>query len=139
MKPKNMILLVVAIGCGLTASYLTSQLLANREKTVPTIKGTPITSQVAGEMRQMMDGVVADGTGTRAQIQGYEVGGKTGTAQNGNNPDHGWFIGYARSNSGQPLVAVAVFIQNAGAGGSSQATAIGGQVMQAAIEAGKVK
>jgi Flp pilus assembly protein CpaB len=38
MKPKNMILLVVAIGCGLGASYLTSQLLANREKTVPTIK-----------------------------------------------------------------------------------------------------
>jgi penicillin-binding protein A len=108
-------------------------------KTVPKIKATPITPQVSGEMRQMMDAVVAEGTGTRAQIQGYEVGGKTGTAQNGDNPDHGWFIGYARSNNGQPLVAVAVFIQNAGPGGSSQATAIGGQVMQAAIEAGKVK
>jgi penicillin-binding protein A len=86
-----------------------------------------------------MDSVVANGTGTRAQIPGYEVGGKTGTAQNGDAPDHGWFLGYARSNTGQPLVAVAVFLQNAGPGGSSQATAIGGQVMQAAIEAGKVK
>jgi Flp pilus assembly protein CpaB len=38
MKPKNMILLIVAIGCGLAASYLTSQLLANRDKTVPTVK-----------------------------------------------------------------------------------------------------
>jgi pilus assembly protein CpaB len=38
MKPKNMILLFVAIGCGLAASYLTSQLLANREKTVATVK-----------------------------------------------------------------------------------------------------
>jgi peptidoglycan glycosyltransferase len=90
-------------------------------------------------MRQMMDSVVANGTGTRAQIPGYEVGGKTGTAQNGDAADHGWFIGYARSNTGQPLVAVAVFLQNAGSGGSSQATDIGGQVMKAAIEAGKVK
>jgi len=38
MKPKNVILLLVALGCGLGASYLTSQLLANREKTVPTVK-----------------------------------------------------------------------------------------------------
>ena len=30
MKPKNMILLVVAIGCGLVASYMTSRLLAER-------------------------------------------------------------------------------------------------------------
>jgi hypothetical protein len=36
-------------------------------------------------------------------------------------------------------VAVAVLIQNAGSGGSAQATQIGGQVMQAAIEAGKIK
>jgi pilus assembly protein CpaB len=38
VKPKNMILLVVAVGCGLAASYLTSQLLANREKAVATVK-----------------------------------------------------------------------------------------------------
>jgi Flp pilus assembly protein CpaB len=48
MKPKNMILLVVAIGCGLTASYLTSQLLANREKTIPTIKVLVAKKRVAG-------------------------------------------------------------------------------------------
>ncbi len=108
-------------------------------KTQTKIKGQPITTEVASQMRQMMDSVVSDGTGTRAQIQGYEVGGKTGTAQNGDAPDHGWFIGYARTTTGEPLVAVAVFIQNAGPGGSGQATAIGGQVMRAAIEAGKVK
>lgn len=108
-------------------------------KTVTKSKGQPISSDVSVLMRQMMDSVVANGTGTRAQIPGYEVGGKTGTAQNGDAADHGWFIGYARSNTGQPLVAVAVFLQNAGSGGSSQATDIGGQVMKAAIEAGKVK
>ncbi len=107
--------------------------------TQPQVRGQPITADVAGQMRTMMDSVVANGTGTRAQIPGYEVGGKTGTAQNGDAPEHGWFIGYARTLDGKPLVAVAVFLQNTGDIGSSQATAIGGQVMKAAIQAQKVK
>ena len=68
-------------------------------------------------------------------ISNARTAGKTGTAQNGDAPDHGWFIGYARTNSGQPVVAVAVLIQNAGSGGSAEATAIAGDVMQAAIAA----
>jgi pilus assembly protein CpaB len=35
MKPKTMILLVVAIGCGLAASYMTSKLLADRREQPP--------------------------------------------------------------------------------------------------------
>src|SRR3954464_13707202 len=31
MKPKTMILMVVAVGCGLGASYMTSKLLADRQ------------------------------------------------------------------------------------------------------------
>lgn len=37
--------------------------------------------ETAITMRQMMEGVVLHGTGTGARIQGYTVGGKTGTAQ----------------------------------------------------------
>jgi peptidoglycan glycosyltransferase len=95
----------------------------------------PLSSTVSGQLRQMMDGVVSNGTGTNARIDGFEVGGKTGTAQNGDAPDHGWFIGYARTKSGQPVVAVAVLIQNAGSGGSAEASAIAGQVMKAALAA----
>jgi peptidoglycan glycosyltransferase len=95
----------------------------------------PVSSEVAGELRQMMDAVVHNGTGTKAQIDGFEVGGKTGTAQNDDAPDHGWFIGYARTSSGQPAVAVAVLIQNAGSGASAEAAAIAGQVMRAALAA----
>jgi peptidoglycan glycosyltransferase len=105
----------------------------------PKVARTPVSPDVAEQLRTMMDGVVSGGTGTKARIDGYEVGGKTGTAQNGDSPDHGWFIGYARSKDGQPLVAVAVLLQNAGSGGSSEATSIGGQVMKAAIAAGKIK
>ena len=94
----------------------------------------PLTPAVAGQMREMMNSVVSSGTGTNARIDGYEVGGKTGTAQNGDAPDHGWFIGYARKD-GRPVVAVAVLLQNAGAGGSAEAAQIAGQVMRAAIAA----
>jgi pilus assembly protein CpaB len=37
MKPKTMILMVVAVGCGLAASYMTSQLLADRNKPPPPV------------------------------------------------------------------------------------------------------
>jgi peptidoglycan glycosyltransferase len=94
----------------------------------------PVSGEVAAQLREMMNSVVAGGTGRNAQIPGVEVGGKTGTAEDGDRPDHGWFIGYARQD-GRPLVAVAVFLQNAGSGGSGEATRIAGQVMRAAIAA----
>src|SRR5690606_3846210 len=84
----------------------------------PRSERRPLSSAISGQLREMMNAVVNNGTGTNARIDGFEVGGKTGTAQNGDAPDHGWFIGYARTTSGQPVVAVAVLIQNAGSGGS---------------------
>src|SRR5690606_23368334 len=87
----------------------------------------PLNAEVAAQLREMMNSVVSSGTGTNAQIQGFEVGGKTGTAETGDDPDHGWFIGYAR-NDGRPVVAVAVLLQNAGAGGSGEAAQIAGEV-----------
>jgi peptidoglycan glycosyltransferase len=94
----------------------------------------PLTPEQAGELRGMMDKVVESGTGTNAQIPGVEVGGKTGTAQNAEGAnDHGWFIGYAIKD-GKPVVAVAVFLERAGKGGSSHATEIGGAVMKKLLE-----
>jgi penicillin-binding protein A len=93
----------------------------------------PISGDVAGQLQDMMESVVQSGTGTSAKIDGYTVGGKTGTAQNGEDaPDHGWFIGYVMKD-GQPISAVAVLLENAGSGGSKEASRIGGQVMKAVI------
>ncbi|MGH3716198.1 MAG: peptidoglycan D,D-transpeptidase FtsI family protein [Micromonosporaceae bacterium] len=94
----------------------------------------PLDSAEAGALRGMMVKVVESGTGTAAQIEGAEVGGKTGTAQNAEAADdHGWFIGFAMKD-GQPKVAVAVFLEQYGKGGSNRATEIAGTVMRKVLE-----
>ncbi|HEX2772327.1 MAG TPA: penicillin-binding transpeptidase domain-containing protein [Micromonosporaceae bacterium] len=92
-----------------------------------------ISPQVAADLQSMMRSVVENGTGGRAQIDGYTVGGKTGTAQVGEGePDHGWFIGFVMKD-GQPISAVAVLLESAGKGGSGEAARITGKIMQAVI------
>jgi peptidoglycan glycosyltransferase len=99
----------------------------------PKVLRTSCSPSVAQSLQAMMVSVVENGTGKKAQITGYVVGGKTGTAQTSEGAkDHGWFIGFAMKD-GKPIVAVAVLLANAGSGGSSEAARIGGQVMKAVI------
>jgi peptidoglycan glycosyltransferase len=103
------------------------------DHTQPKVLRTPITSDVAGQLQQMMISVVDHGTGTKAKISGFDVGGKTGTAQNSDDDgDHGWFIGFVKKGN-EPICAVAVFLQNAGPNGSSEATRIAGDVMKTVL------
>jgi penicillin-binding protein 2 len=65
-----------------------------------------------------MYGVVqeAGGTARRAKINGIEVCGKTGTAQNPHGEDHSVFIAFAPKDN--PKIAIAVYVENAGFGGT---------------------
>ena len=56
---------------------------------------------------------VTNGTCHAANIPGYEVCGKTGTAQNRGH-DHSAFMGFAPMNN--PRIAVAVYVENGGFG-----------------------
>jgi penicillin-binding protein A len=101
----------------------------------PTDNATPITPVVAQELQTMMKSVVDNGTGTGAQISGYYVGGKTGTAQNIKGAEnHRWFIGFAMKD-GHPIAAVAVLLVNAGNLGKQGAPKIAGDILKAAIAA----
>ncbi|MEH0970000.1 penicillin-binding transpeptidase domain-containing protein [Micromonospora sp. CPCC 205546] len=134
-----MIAASVANGGSQMRPYLVRQLLApDRTTSYYTAKPKelrqPVSGQVASDLRDMMVSVVKNGTGGNAQINGYKVGGKTGTAQSApDRPDHGWFIGFALDKNGTPVSAVCVVLEQAGPGGSAEAARIAGQVMRAAI------
>ena len=67
--------------------------------------------QIAG-LREAMAGVTsAGGTAASAGIQGLVIAGKTGSAQNTENPDkdHAWFVGFAPAEN--PRIVVAVFLE----------------------------
>jgi peptidoglycan glycosyltransferase len=98
--------------------------LSSLDVTAPKAYRQAVSSGVAQQLTAMMELVVSSGTGTRAQIPGVRVAGKTGTAQHAvGQPPHAWFIGFAPAND--PQVAVAVLVEN---GGSSGSEATGGTV-----------
>ncbi len=96
-----------------------------------------VSTQVAGELQDMMVTVVANGTGASAAIPGVSVGGKTGTAQDGKRPPHVWFMAFAPAED--PQVAVAVIVENGGrlgddATGGAVAGPIAREVMEAVLQ-----
>ncbi|MEO8095390.1 MAG: penicillin-binding protein 2 [Pseudolysinimonas sp.] len=84
----------------------------------PQVYSTPISSQTAATMNQMMVNGVANGAASNARISGIDVAGKTGTAENGDGEPYTlWFTGFAPAND--PRVAVAVVVENGGGLGQS--------------------
>lgn len=72
----------------------------------------------------MYDAVHRDGgTGRMAYVRGLEICGKTGTAQNPHGDDHSTFLCFAPKNA--PKIAVSVYIENGGWGGSIAAPIAG--------------
>jgi peptidoglycan glycosyltransferase len=114
------------------------------EKTEPEKMSEPLSAGNAQILQSMMETVVEKGTGTTAQIKGVTVGGKTGTAQHGENNSknpYAWFISYAKVGDSAP-VAVAVVVQDDKAvreniSGSGLAAPIAKSVMEAVIDSKK--
>jgi peptidoglycan glycosyltransferase len=92
--------------------------------TSPSELSRPISRSTADQLRTMMLAVVTNGTGTRAQIDGVDVAGKTGTAESApGQPPHAWFTAFA-SGKGRDI-AVAVVVEDGGKAGDE---AFGGTV-----------
>ncbi|MCK5243214.1 penicillin-binding protein 2 [bacterium] len=81
-------------------------------------------------LQKSLLGVVSNkhGTGKRARVQGIKVAGKTATSQNPHGEDHAAFGAYAPAHA--PEIAVLVYLENAGGGGSIAAP-LARQIMEA--------
>ncbi len=69
-------------------NYYTPRLLdsvilkdGKRESNAPVLKYKPLSEKASSMLASMLEGVVTEGSGKKAYIEGYKVGGKTGTAQ----------------------------------------------------------
>ena len=137
-SPLQMALVAAAIGRGgiMPTPHYALEVRDSAGNTIRTIapgaSGQVVRPDTAAKITQYLVGAV-EGPGAfafGAKISGIHVAGKTGTAENPAGPPHGWFIGFAPAEN--PVVAVAVIIENAGQGGVDAAP-LGGRVMQAAL------
>jgi len=116
--------------------YSVSSSLKTTYSVTPSTAATPVNSATAEKLKEMMIGAVKNGTGKKAALKSYTVGGKTGTAEiaEGNtNAEHAWFVGFVDDDK-HPL-AIAVILEKAGSGGSNAAPAAK-KVLTRAIELG---
>ncbi|KOU55306.1 penicillin-binding protein [Streptomyces sp. MMG1533] len=99
-----------------------------------------VSPSTAEQLQSAMQTVVEEGTGTNAQISGATVGGKTGTAQHGENNNqtpYAWFTSYGKADGKEVAVAVVVEQSNAArseVSGNGLAAPVAKAVMEAALK-----
>jgi cell division protein FtsI (penicillin-binding protein 3) len=102
-----------------------------------------ITEMSSAKMRSMMQGIVTEGTGRRAQLNGYSAAGKTGTAQKIDPATHTYshtklvasFAGFAPVSN--PAISVAVVIDTPTVGtryGAETSAPVFAEVAQQVLE-----
>jgi penicillin-binding protein A len=76
----------------------------------PARQSRVMSEDTASELNDMMQNVVAEGTGTAAAVSGIDVAGKTGTAEISSGVNDAWFIGFAPAND--PQIAIACIVEH---------------------------
>lgn len=136
----------VANGGQVRAPYLVERTTRKGGATVSAAGSRPARQAMypstALRLRELMEDVVREGTGTNAAIPGAVVGGKTGTAQHGvgnSGTPYAWFVSWARGERDiEPRVAVAVVVEDGSAdrgdiSGGDVAAPIARAVMEAVL------
>ena len=116
--------LVTAVSCCVNGGHLYKPYILDQVydtytkepiyKTTPTLVRDVITEETSAKVRDALESVVAKGGGKNAYIEGYRIGGKTGTAQkavNGSYVGGGYilsFIGVAPIDDPQVVLYIAM-------------------------------
>jgi peptidoglycan glycosyltransferase len=103
----------------------------------PKVQSEVMSAETAATLNEMMQNVVAEGTGTAAALSGISVAGKTGTAEVPGReacaglPNQAWFIGFAPAED--PQVAVAATVECTSGQGGTVAAPIAKAVMESVL------
>ncbi len=137
--PQATVLEMALVGCAIANDgaimqpYLVDGIYnANGERS---FTGTPskllqaVSATTANRVKDVLEGVVENGTGSAAAISGTKVAGKTGTSERGDGTTNSWFVGMAPADN--PRVVVAIVIEKGDSGeGASKAQ----NVLKTALE-----
>ncbi len=131
----------VVNGGRLMKPYIVDSVLSREgetlEKTAPAVLAQPIGEETSRTMRALLENVVENGGGKNGAVDGYRVGGKTGTAQvykDGrivSNVHIGSFIGFAPAD--EPEIALLITVNEANVPvdyGSATAAPFARQIME---------
>ena len=104
----------------------------------PIYKNQVISEETAREVLSMMTSVVAEGTGKNARVQGYNIGGKTGTSEDGVNTGKyvTSFIGVAPTDNPQMCILVTLYNPTGLSGhqGGTVAAPVAGKILQEVLD-----
>ena len=138
VTPLQMAMVAASVGNGgrLMEPRLVDRVVAPdgtvREQFNPRERAQVMSGRTASELGQMMTKVVQEGTGTASALSGFQVAGKTGTAEVvRGTTNQAWFIAFAPVD--HPRIAIAVTVERTSGQGGTVAAPIAKQVMEALL------
>ncbi|MBQ9081280.1 MAG: stage V sporulation protein D [Clostridia bacterium] len=146
--------LACAVGAAVNGGYyytphlvkrIYSEDLSVEEKIEKTLKSRTVSEEASRMLAGMLEGVIAEGSGKKAYIEGYKVGGKTGTAQkyeNGRIAQGKYvssFVGFFPSDNPQYLALVVVDEPQGQYYGSVVAAPCAQEIFQGIIDLKEIK
>lgn len=144
VTPMQMAMIAQTVANGGTEMkpYLIDQVVDSdlqvQSTTSPEELGTPISSDIASQLTQMMEAVVDEpyGSGTSMAIDGVQVAAKTGTAElgDGSGRANAWAVGFAPADD--PQIAFAVVVEGDDSEPVPHGGAVAGPIAKALLEAG---
>lgn len=137
--------MVTAISAVANGGYLMTPYVVARQldengnvisETQPKIRRQVISEETAAEVADMMEGVVASGTGKNAYVAGYRVAGKTGTSQKlGSDGEYVASFGcFAPANDPEIAVLILVDEPKGQINGGQICTPVAAQVVEKTLE-----
>lgn len=105
-----------------------------------------LSTDTTAQVRHLLREVVKQGTGVEADLPGYQVAGKTGTAQKPDPNGNGYlpdkyvvsFIGFAPAENPEVVVYIALDEPNGGASGGSVAAPLASKVLKKSLQVREV-